>query len=205
MVRNKVHFLLVCSITISSIYATKVQNKPIILTMENLPLSSTIKKSLTKEIYSHGLVKTIDAKRQQLLLNVAGLHPKKCGIALSKISQFENYKTYSDIIKLSEYVEKTQMIKLGLDHLLMPFPMLLHFKIQRIDHIGNFPFIFQSGFLKGLRGSIRVGEHKKKCLFFVQAFWVGPDSKIPDKAFSFFTTVLGEKFMERLFQVSRTL
>jgi len=205
MLHNKILFSLIFIHISNCLGSTFPKSRPSLLTMKNLPLSQNIKRSLSKSIYSEGVVVTKDLKYQSLKLKVAGLHPKACWVALSKISQYEHYKNYSGIITRSNYNDKTSMIDLDMDHLLMPFPMTLNFKIKRIEDPGNYPFTFKNGILKGLRGEIRVAEHKKQCLFYVKANWTGPKTKIPDKIFSFFTTVLGEKFMERLFQVSRTL
>lgn len=209
MVQKKINIfklLLALSFLIKPIYSNDNQNNQKILTWKNIKLNHPIKESLFEQTYSFGEVKTLKNKKQQSLeLVVAGLHPKSCSIALSKISQFENYSDYISFIKKSSYNEKTRLIKLEIDHLLMPFTMYLLFKIDRVDKIGNYNFTFDQGFLKGLNGIIQVGQYRSRCLFYFNTKWKGKKSKIPDSVFSFFLDVLGQRLLDNLFRVSRTL
>lgn len=175
-----------------------------LVSLHQLPIPTSAKKSLTKEIYAASTVKT-DKKTQSLILDVAGLHTKSCTIALAKISQYERYQDFIGFISKSDYNDETKTINLQVSHMLMPFDMYLLFNIDRVIAPGNYPFTFHQGFLKGLKGVVRVAPHKKRCLFHLGAHWKGPVSKIPDKVFSFFLEVLGEKLMTTLFRVSRTL
>jgi hypothetical protein len=174
------------------------------LTLQELDLPLQVKKNLSKKIYSKASVKT-NKKIQSLNLSVVGLHTKKCMTALSKISQFERYHEFISFIKVSQYVEPTKMIKLKVDHLLMPYTMVLKFQIDRPIKPGDYPFTFTQGFLKGLKGLIRIGKHEKRCLFSMQANWQGAETKISDRVFSFFLEFLGGKLMGTLFHISRTL
>lgn len=197
---------IVIIILIDPLYSSHKDNNKPILTWENIKLKNSVKQSLREQSYSFGEVKTSkNNKQQSLSLIVAGLHPKKCSTALSKISQYENYSDYISFIKKSTYSDKTKIINLEIDHLLMPFPMYLLFKIDRVDQIGNYNFTFEQGFLKGLKGIIQIGEHKSKCLFYFDTKWRGNKSKIPDSVFSFFLDVLGQRLLDNLFRVSRTL
>ena len=188
------------------LYGEEKENNKSLLTWKNIELKPGIKQSLLEQTYSFGEVTTLEKQNQQKLnLTVAGLHPKKCSIALSKISQYESYSNFISFVKKSQYFEKSKIIKVEINHILMPFPMYLLFKIDRVDKPGNYKFTFHQGFLKGLKGVIRVGEHKSRCLFYFNAKWKGKKSKIPDTVFSFFLDVLGQRLLDNLFRVSRTL
>jgi hypothetical protein len=188
------------------VYSGDNQNNKTLLSWKNLKLSHEIKQSLHEQTYSFGEVTTIKGQNiQKLNLTVAGLHPKKCFVALSKISQYENYSNFISFIESSQYNDKSRVINLKIDHILMPFPMYLLFKIDRVDKIGNYTFTFEQGFLKGLEGIIQTAEHRSRCLFYFNAKWKGKKSKIPDTVFSFFLDVLGQRLLDNLFRVSRTL
>lgn len=175
------------------------------LTMKNLPVSQRVKESLKESPYAKSDVETYDNKQQSLDYLIAGLHKKECSYALVKLSQYERFKEFIDFVKKSSYNEKTERIRLSLSHTFLPFDMVLDFKIKRIKDTGAFPFQFDAGFLKGLKGVINISKHQKRCLFATTANWRGPDSGIPDSVFSFFSQALGKLAMERLFRVSETL
>ncbi len=172
---------------------------------ETLPLKKRIKKSLFKEPYILSEVLSVSDKEQKLNFTSAGLHKKKCSFALVKLSRYENFSQHINFIKKSSYDEASQKISLSLSHTLMPFDMGLNFKIARIKGPGNYPFRFERGFLKGLKGQIHVSEHQKRCLFYAVARWQGPDTGINDSVFSFFSQALGRMAFERLFRISETL
>jgi hypothetical protein len=176
------------------------------LTWETLPLSPKIKKNLEKEVFAKSEVKTLKKNNQQSLdLFIAGLHKTHCSRALVKISQYERYKDFIGFIKESSYNKQNSNIALLMDHTLLPFKMSLAFGIERITKPGLYPFIFKKGFLAGLKGQVHVSKRKQNCLFVIKAYWKGPDTKIPDSVFSFFSQALGQRAMERMFQISRTL
>lgn len=175
------------------------------LTMENLPVSQRIKKSLPDSPYVLSEVETLSQDQQKLDYLIAGLHKKACSYAMVKLSQYERFQEFIDFVTKSEYDEKKERIRLYLSHSLLPFNMILDFKIKRIKGTGVYPFQFDAGFLKGLKGMIHVSDYKGRCLFATTAKWQGPDSGIPDSVFSFFSQALGKLAMERLFRVSETL
>ena len=172
----------------------------------DLKIRSKIKKSILKgEIYSSSQVESSkDKKLQKLDFFIAGLHEKNCNTALSKLSQYERYSEFLGFVKKSQYHEKPKMIDLLLSHTLLPFDMILKFKIPRIKKPGVYPYTFDSGFLKGLRGEIHVSHFKKRCFFYTDAKWNGPYSGINDSVFQFFSKALSEIGMKRFFQISRT-
>ena len=158
-----------------------------------------------KNIYRKAVIKTKDNK-QSLDYRIYGIHPNKCKVALKKLSRYEKFSEYIDLVKLSAYSEKKKQIYLYLDHSLMPFPMSLSFIIPRIRKPGVYNFTFDKGFLKGLRGQINVRNLADgRCLFFSTSFWQGKKSSIPDTLFEVFSETLGELAMKKLFRVSRRL
>ncbi len=175
-------------------------------TWDTLPLRSKIKESLKKQIYAKSEVKTFKKKFEQSLdMLIAGLHKTSCSRALVKISQYERYKDFIDFIKESTYNTKNQEVAFVMDHPFLPFKMNLSFQIQRITKEGLYFFTFNKGFLAGLKGQIHISKKSGRCLFAIKAFWRGPDTEIPDSVLSFFSQALGQRAMERIFHISRTL
>lgn len=179
-----------------------------LLSFDTLPVNDRIKSSLYEEPYVKSEISSFKLDRkdfQKLNFFIAGLHKKKCSFALVKLAQYERYSEFVDFIKGSKYDDKSQRIWLKLSHTLLPFNMILDFKLARIVEKGVTRFQFDSGFLKGLTGQIHVNEHRDRCLFATKARWEGPDSGIPDSVFSFFSQALGKLAMEKLFRISQTL
>lgn len=188
-------------INISQANANKV------IDFNQLEYNHQTKKEIAQHvIFSKTEVDIFDqGKKQKLNFLVTGLHTKSCTFALRKLSQYENFKHYLSFVKKSTYDDTTQKIRLLLDSYLMPFPMILFFKLPRIKKPGRYPFSFNLGFLKGLTGEIHVSTYENKCLFHTQAKWVGPATKIPDILFEFFTSSLSKLAMGHLFRISKTL
>lgn len=156
-----------------------------------------------KKIYRKAIVETKD-NIQSLDYKIYGIHPSSCKESLKKLSRYEKFHEYLDIVKLSGYDDKKELIYLYLDSPIMPFPMVLNFKIERITKPGVYQFSFDKGFLKGLLGHIHVRELDQGCLFFATSTWSGPYTKIPDTIFEIFSETIGELAMENLFRVSKT-
>jgi len=142
---------------------------------------------------------------QSLDYKIYGLHPKNCSFALKKISRYESYSQFIDFVKKSEYNETKQMIFFEFSSILLPFDMLLSFKLPRISTPGDYNFSFDKGFLRGLIGSVSVQEKGEQCLFIGKAAWSGPDTQIPDAVFELFSKNLGKAAMERIFRFSSSL
>lgn len=157
---------------------------------------------LKGEVISTGKVHSPAPKEQQMFLFVAGVHPRNCTKAMRKLSLYENYHNYMDFIKTSSYNEKTQKFTFTVDHALLPFPMIVGFKIPRITKAGHYPFTFEDGFLKDLRGNVIVEEVGKFCLLGLKADWHGPESKIPNVVFGTFVQTIGKIGLEHLVRVS---
>jgi hypothetical protein len=157
---------------------------------------------LIGEVVSQGKVDSPASKTQQMLLFVSGVHPRNCTKVMRKLSLYENYHQYMDFIKESTYNENTQLFSFSIDHSLLPFPMIVKFKIPRITKPGHYPFVFEDGFLKDLKGTIIVQEIGKFCLLGLKADWRGPETKIPDVVFGTFVQTVGKLGLEHLIRVS---
>jgi hypothetical protein len=157
---------------------------------------------LKGDVVSVGFVDSPSNKEQQMMLFVSGIHPRNCTRAMRKLSLYENYSSYMDFIKSSKYNEATKKFTFTVDHALLPFPMVVGFKIPRITGEGHYPFTFDDGFLKDLKGTVIVKEVGKFCLMGLKADWRGPESKIPDVVFGTFVQTVGKLGLERLIRVS---
>jgi hypothetical protein len=182
--------------------------------MKNIPLKSDIKDHILKgKIYANSEVETVvlaksktgkTLKRQSLNFKTSGLHKKGCRFALKKLSKYENFKNYLDFVSESHYDDKRKRVFFKLSSVILPFDMNLDFILPRITKKGVYPFSFDKGFLFGLKGVIHVSEHKKRCLFYTEAKWEGPKTRIPDLVFEFFSTTISKIAMKRLFRMSST-
>lgn len=166
------------------------------------PSEGQIEDLLKGEVISVGKVDSPTRKEQQMMLFVSGIHPRNCTRAMRKLSLYENYHNYMDFIKTSTYDDKTQKLNFTIDHVLLPFPMVVEFKIPRITKPGHYPFTFEKGFLKDLKGTVIVHEVGKYCLLGLKTDWRGPESKIPNVVFSTFVQTVGKLGLEHLIRVS---
>jgi hypothetical protein len=157
---------------------------------------------LKGEVISVGKVDTPKPKEQQMMLFVSGVHPRNCQRAMRKLSLYENYHQYMDFVKESRYDEKNQKISLTIDHTLLPYKMLLSFKIPRITKEGHYPFVFEDGFLKDLKGTVIVKDIGKFCSLSLKTDWRGPETRIPNIIFSSFIQTVGKVGLEHLIRVS---
>jgi hypothetical protein len=160
-----------------------------------------IKKGL---VLCQSKVDDFEEKKQKLDFNIAGLHPKDCRFALRKLSLYEKYSEYIGLVKQASYNEKNQRIRLLLSSTLLPFNMIMDFKLPRITTTGSYQFSFDQGFLNGLAGTINVYEYQNRCLFYSTAQWQGPHTGISSTIFQLFSSTLGKMTMETLFRISST-
>ncbi|MFP5385650.1 MAG: hypothetical protein ACLGHN_06190 [Bacteriovoracia bacterium] len=166
------------------------------------PSEGQLEDLLKGEVISTGKVTSPSEKEQQMVLFSSGVHPRNCTKAMRKLSLYENYHNYMDFIKTSTYDEKSQKFTFTIEHVLLPYPMVVSFKIPRITKEGYYPFTFEDGFLKGLKGTVIVQEVGKFCLLGLKADWRGPESKIPDVVFGTFVQTVGRVGLEHLIRVS---
>lgn len=177
------------------------------LKFENLPLKKNIKENILKgEIFSESKVKSLNLnKEQSLKFSIAGLHPKSCSYALKTLSLYEEYSSFLNFIKESHYDDKKQEINFVLSHFLLPYDMRLLFKLPRITTPGVYPFTFDIGILKDLKGNIYISNYSGRCLFYTIADWKGPHTGFPNLMFELFSQALSKLSMEMLFRISSSL
>jgi hypothetical protein len=179
------------------------------ITFEKIPYKNSIKESiLSGDVFSESKVNDFEEqnkKMQSLQFSIAGYHKKSCNYALKTLSNYENYHKYISFITESLYNEPTEEISFRLSHVLLPYDMLLVFKLPRITKEGTYPFSFDIGFLKGLTGKIHVINYKNRCLFYSTANWKGQDTGFNALIFEVFSQALSKLSMETLFRISSTL
>ena len=174
------------------------------VTYQTLPFKDSLREKLSKGVtIIDSQVASEKNKQQSFHFKLAALHPKSCQIALRKLSRYETFQKYIDFIDRSSYDEKTKKVYFRLKSSLLPYTMILQFKFDRISKPGIYHFQFQYGFLKGLKGVVHISQYKRRCLFYTQADWQGPDSKIPNMVFEFFTEALSKILVNKLFAISR--
>lgn len=203
--RNFFIFLLLFFLQNTGFSQEKLQN----INFEKIPYKKSVKDSiLAGEIFSESKVSSFEEKgikKQSLNFSIAGLHKKDCRYALKTLSNYENYHKYVSFITESSYDVKKEEIEFRLSHILLPYDMLLIFKLPRITDVGVYPFSFDIGFLKGLHGNIHVINHNNRCVFYSTANWSGNDSGLNDYIFEVFSQALSKLSMETLFRISTTL
>ena len=198
--------LILTSIVSFSLYGADQNNN-------DVPYKKNLKEKLfAGEIFSESKVKSLvlvqgpkTEEIQELHFSIAGFHQKSCEYALKKLSLYESYSKFLDFVKISQYDEQKQEINFLLSHVLLPYDMRLIFNLPRITKEGTYPFSFDQGILKDLKGTIYVEKIDNRCLFYSKADWSGKDTKIPNVVFEFFSQTLAKMTMERLFRLSNTL
>ncbi len=144
-----------------------------------------------------------EKNRQKLQTKVVGLHPRTCAKGLRKISRYEDYHQHMSFVAESRYQEENQLVRLTLDHAVLPFPMILSFKLPRITTPGVTPFVFLNGIFAGLKGEIHVASVGNRCAYFMQASWEGPATGLPDIVVSTIAQTLTKIGLEHLIRISR--
>ncbi len=110
-------------------------------------------------------------KRQKIDEMILGLHKKECSSVLKKMGRYENYTEYFDFIKKSDY--KNGYIFLKIKFFLVPREFMINVKIDRMKEVKDYPFVFNTGFLDGLKGILKVEEFNNRCLFHFTMDWEG--------------------------------
>ena len=167
-----------------------------------LPSEGQIEDLLKGHVISESKVESLSNKQQKLMLFTAGVHPRNCTRAMRKLSLYENYNQFMSFIKASKYDDSTQRVSFVIDHALLPYQMILRFKIPRITKEGHYPFTFEDGMLKDLKGTIGVKEVGKFCLLSLKADWQGPETQIPSMVLGTFAQTIGKIGLEHLIRVS---
>jgi hypothetical protein len=178
------------------------------MVLERISGSKKISKRVKKDqIISVAKVsdKKIDNMAYQTLsVYGAGFHPRSCLFALRKLSLYENYKDYVGIIKESYYDDTTGRVKFFIKSSLLPFSMRMNFKLPRITKAGLYPFTFDKGFLKDLKGHIHVFEQGKRCLLIITTDFEGPETGINNTILEFFSQAVVKLALENLIRISKT-
>ena len=205
--KTQLCFLLILTSIVSfSLYGADQNNNV-------LPYKKKLKEKIFKgEIFSESKVKSLvlvtspkTENIQELNFSIAGFHQKSCEYALKKLSLYESYSLFLNFVKESLYDEEKQELNFLLSHTLLPYDMRLIFKLPRITKEGVYPFEFDRGILKDLKGTIYVEKINNRCLFFTKAHWSGPHTGFPNVIFEVFSQTLSKITMERLFRISNTL
>lgn len=172
-----------------------------------LPYKKNIKENILEgRVFSESKVKSFSHNIfQSLHFSIAGLHPKSCSYALRTLSRYEDYSKFLSFVKESRYDESKQQIYFTISHLLLPYDMALTFKLPRITAPGVYPYLFDVGLLKNLKGNIYVTEYNQRCLFYSTAQWYGPHTGINNSIFELFSQTLATLSMEILFRISSSL
>jgi hypothetical protein len=122
-------------------------------------------------------------------IKIAGAHKKKCTKILRKLSMFDQYKNWISFINESKYEPQNRLLSIKADHVLLPFPMIVHVIVDRPTKEGTYPFIFPTGIFKGLKGTMYIKQQKNFCTVYSEANWSGL-KKIPDFAVELFSETL---------------
>lgn len=157
---------------------------------------------LNSEVISHANSENLKDNQQSLTTKVISMHPRTCKRGLKKISLYENYKTHISFLKESSYDEKTQMLKFVIEHTLLPYPMVLSFKIPRIKEAGTTEFQFDHGIFNGLVGKIEIEEIGNRCVYFLSADWKGQSTKLSPVIVEAFAQTLTKIGLEHLMRIS---
>lgn len=196
-------------ISISALSQNKVDlpesfRKPILEELKPFftPSEGQTEDLLKGDVISVGKVTSPTDKEQQMMLFTSGIHPRNCTRAMRKLSLYENYHQYIDFIKKSRYDEKKKEVYFEINHALLPYPMVMRFKIPRITKDGHYPFTFEHGFLKNLKGNIGVKSVGKFCLLTLKADWRGPETPLSNLPLEVFIQTVGRMGLEHLIRVS---
>ena len=142
-----------------------------------------------------------EGEKQKMFFYIVKVHPKKCDIALRRLSQYEDYHKFSGFITKSLYHDKSQRVYFLLSSYLLPYDMSLSFKIPRINKPGDYPFVFDSGIFLGLNGVIRakaLPDKSKGCLLMSKASWIGKSTGISDTVVELFSEGLSKLAMDKI-------
>lgn len=164
--------------------------------------SQIIKNLQNSEVISESTALQVNEAQQSLKIKVIALHPRTCQRGLKKISLYENYKTHMSFLKESTYDEKTQMVFFTIDHSLLPYPMVLNFKLPRIKSESVTPFVFTHGLFKNLTGEIHVQNISNRCAYFMEASWLGESTKLNASIVEAFAQTLTKIGLEHLMRVA---
>lgn len=189
----------------TSLFCTNIYAKKISLNEFLTPrweLSRSQRESLeAHEIFADAIVSS-NKNKQTFKMKAMALHKMSCSKVLRKLPMFEEYKNWIGFIKSSTYNEKANLFTLRADHLLLPFPMIVHIVVERPKKEGIYKFLFPTGMFTGLSGEFEIKEINKKCILFAHGYWSGIKTSIPDFIIEVFsetlTKIAGEILMRKV-------
>lgn len=166
-------------------------------------LNSTQKTHLKEgKILSEATVES-DEINQHFFLQGMAMHKKGCVKVLRKLSVLENYKDWISFITRSDYNEKSKLLTLRAEHILLPYPMIVFIIVERPTKPGVYPFVFPTGLFKNLAGFFEIKEINNRCVVYVESKWSGPKTNIPNLVIEVFSEALSKKGAEILMRKSR--
>ena len=136
-------------------------------------------------------------------MKAVSFHPKTCKKALRKLQLLENYSEWIDFIKISKYNDKTKLLTIFADHMLLPYPMIVHINVERPTKPGIYKFSFPTGIFTGLAGTFHITEINHQCLLFAKSYWSGTPTSIPDLVIELFSEGLAKLGGDILIRKSR--
>jgi hypothetical protein len=164
--------------------------------------SQILKNLQEQEVISEATAQQVSQSQQSLSLKVIALHPRTCQRGLKKISLYEDYKSHMSFLQKSEYDEKKQMVFFTIDHSLLPYAMVLNFKLPRIKSESVTHYIFTHGLFKNLQGEIHVQSIDNRCVYFMQASWLGETTKLNASIVEAFAQTLTKIGLEHLMRIA---
>jgi len=164
--------------------------------------SQILKNLQNQEVISEAEAQQLNEAQQSLRLKVIALHPRTCQRGLKKISLYENYKSHMSFLKTSEYDEKKQMVHFVIDHSLLPYAMVLNFKLPRITKDSVTHYTFTHGLFKNLQGDTHVQSIGNRCVYFMKADWTGESTKLNASIVEAFAQTLTKIGLEHLMRIA---
>jgi hypothetical protein len=129
-------------------------------------------------------------REQSFKLRGMALHKRGCRKPINILSQYEMYDEWVDFIHSSTYDKKHRLWTIRANHTLLPYPMLVHIIIDRVDKPGVYDFMFPTGIFTGLKGKATIKQVKGRCLYYVESNWRGKHTKIPNFVIDIFAETL---------------
>ncbi|MCY4523679.1 MAG: hypothetical protein OXB84_02950 [Halobacteriovoraceae bacterium] len=151
--------------------------------------------------HSESTVLDLPDNRQQLQYQITALHPRGCIFALNRISHYERYQEWLDVVTESKYDMANKDLYTEVS---IPFPPIktrANVKIPLMSEEGSYQFIIQGSRFDGLTGIIMVEEVGERCLFHMESSWEGEHSQINSAILGFASRILGVVVMETLFSM----
>lgn len=198
-------------ITLTFLFSTNLLAKPLFKIVEVKNISdiqklwdiepAVVNKIKSGEVFAESKVKTIK-KKQSIKYFAAALHPQSCARSFRKLSLVDEYQNYLSYVKSSKYFDNTKVFQMKVDHMLLPFPMVIDIKIEKPSIPKTYPFYFLNGILKNLKGKMYMKNIEGRCLYYIKAKWRGRKTIMPDAILELASQTLTVITTQTLFRVS---